>query len=58
MYMANMDFNEAKYNPLDDLYGDTNEKKYQLSTTGETLNDEASELEAELRRIQRNREAY
>jgi hypothetical protein len=56
--MANMDFNEAKYNPLDDLYGDTNEKKYQLSTTGETLNDEASELEAELRRIQRNREAY
>jgi len=44
-------FNEAKHNPLDDSYDDTNEKKYQLSATGETLNAEASELEAELRRI-------
>jgi hypothetical protein len=38
-----MDFNEAKYNPLDDSYGGTNEKNYQLSTTGETFNAEASE---------------
>jgi hypothetical protein len=50
-------FNEAKYNPLDDSYGDTDEKKYQLGTIGEILNADASELEAELRRIQRNIEA-
>jgi hypothetical protein len=46
-----MDFNEAIYNHLDDSYGGKNEKKYQLSTTGETFNAEASELEGELRRI-------
>jgi hypothetical protein len=50
-------FNEAKHNPLDDSYDDTNEKKYQLSATGETVIAGASELEAELRRIPRNREA-
>jgi outer membrane murein-binding lipoprotein Lpp len=52
-----MDFNEAKYKPLDDWYSNTNEKNYQLSTAVETLNAAASEVETEVRMIQRNREA-